>query len=131
MPQLPSGRHIGLSEERLFSALEDASVTVILAFMVSENRMDEIYSAIDILYYEGNADPVELGAQPPGKLYRSGWVVSDVNSDACDWSEEDKFSFKAWLKQPYVQDWMNDISKRISAKLTTAKVPEALRGLFD
>lgn len=93
--------------------------------------MEEIYSAIDILYYDGNADPVEPGAPPPGKLYRSEMVVSDVNTDKCDWPEEDKISFNAWLKQPYVQDWMDDISKRISAKLTTAKVPEALRGVFD
>jgi len=52
MPQLPSGRHVGLSQDRLYDWAEQASFNALAELVSSAAGADDLHPLIDLIEYE-------------------------------------------------------------------------------
>ncbi len=107
MPQLPSGRHIGIGADPLLDLVEDFDSGKIIScwrFLAIEELKD-LYPYIEIFYLEdkeeGKKPRLMENSLPPHaelKQFETGLRVTDVFKSNSDWSEEDKIAFQEFLE---------------------------------
>lgn len=128
MPQLPSGRHVGLTIAPALAMSRAGDFGFHVTSKLYVNSLETFKEVVSVAYLrprEGAPDQLEQ--------YQSGMRLSDIGTDRCDWSREDIEYFDAWLKQDTSQQWLRDSYDEFVATLqgTKAVIPDALKGLLD
>lgn len=128
MPQLPSGRHVGLSHGRALAMADDYRVDLIMALAVADREENGMLKLMNVVCFEPNdlPDPDTLG-----KPYLSDLMGSDVATDKCDWSETDKAAFLEWVNSDRMQRGFESARDEIKERFKKAKTPESLLGIMD
>ena len=94
MPQLKSGRHVGLTVEPYLDAIksgdENLSYFGIVTFRLNVPSPDQLRDHVAIVYYRD-------GGPPNGSAYISGYCIADVLSGTSDFSAAEVEEFREWL----------------------------------
>ena len=126
MPQLPSGRQIALSPDRIMAMAREGTLT--MAFAVAGENFD-ILDVLDLVGFDAS----DASARHPGRPVLLGMLASAVVTDSCDWPNADKTAFAAWLCEPRTQAWLKTIEDELTDVVATVSppLPESLKGVLD
>ena len=132
MPQLRSGRHVGLSKDRLIEwAHSREHMGPLLFFYCYVRSTDELWGSIDVVLFEAASDPTSPGAMPSGP-YLAGYTVAEISGDKCDWNETEKAEFmEEFIKEDRVCKWLAETQTEVEEILKSKPLPESLRGILD
>lgn len=123
MPQLPSGRHVALSNTRLLAEAgrygrcgEPASIGRI------ENA-DDLRPWLDVLYFRPRAgtDAAQASASnlPDGlEPYASGLTLSSIDRNEADWSGNDREAFLRYLASEAAVKWLQRTFDEVAGRRT-------------
>ncbi len=131
MPQLPSGRHVGVSYDRLLQWAESAPHGMLSQAVLALHAAEDLLILLDLLEYadpDNSPSPQDPGA---GKPFLSPVRIADLDTPACPWPAEDQAALLDWLRGPRMTQIFEQAREQLYAILQTRPVPEALRGIFD
>jgi hypothetical protein len=128
MPQLVSGRHVGLNVDRVLALARDGDFNHALALASTIRTPEDLLQVMDLVYFAA-----WRGQPDTSEPYLTGLTVRDISTDKCDWSPEEMRSFDSWLESPPARHWLRERFDELHEVLRTTKtsLPENLRGLFD
>jgi len=129
MPQLPSGRHVGLSNDRLFAWAEDeADIDELGDLIDAAEEPQRLLALIDLTYYRASPAASASGGEP-GEAYPAGITAADFDADDSDWSEADIAFFRDWLEGQRAQEWLlgvrEDLAETLESRTLTDSAPAA------
>ena len=101
MPQLPSGRHVGFTIGVAREKIKANDFTAWMAFKTAVNSIEDMKSVVNIVYYKSDNESPTVDDPRLGEPYISDLVISDIGTDKCTWSEEDKSAFLEIIKIIY------------------------------
>lgn len=105
MPQLRSGRHVGLCTSPYLDAIrsgpEPSTYFAIVALRIHAPSPAELLHHTLIVYFHEDE-----GTPPDAPAYRSGYCVGDILDGRSDWSADEVAEFRAWLKNDQSQRWL-------------------------
>lgn len=122
MPQLPSGRHVGLNPGPLNKMVADIvnNKAVVTWPILEIETPADCLKHMEVIYLipEGEGEEVQLAEESnPGaegmKIQRTGLSIADVMSEESDWPLIDKVAFEAFLTDPAIEPFLNDHFSRI------------------
>jgi hypothetical protein len=131
MPQLPSGRHVGVSYKRLLDWAESAPWGKLSEVVLSLRAAEDFPLLLDLLEYadsENLPTPLNPGA---GKPFLSPVRISELNTPACPWAAEDQTALLDWLRAQQLERMFDQAVADLHSILRSRPAPDALRGLFD
>ncbi len=131
MPQLPSGRHIGLSQDRLYDWAEQASFNALAELISSAHGAEDLHPLIDLIEYEeGHAAP---DAENPdrGEPYISEVRIADLDTSSCPWPEPDQQALLAWLHSERTRGWLQETLDELREMLASKPAPTGMGNLLD
>ena len=128
MPQLPSGRHAALSADYVLAMAREGDFRLSMAFTLEAKSVDDLAPMLNVAYFKPIA-----GKAGPGEPYPSGLMLSDIETDKCDWAAEDVAFFKEWLASDVAQRWMQNVYDELAELIRTVKtpLPESLHGILE
>lgn len=131
MPQLPSGRHVGVSYDRLLQWAQSAPYGALSEAVLALHSADDLLILLDLLEYADPDNPP--GPQHPaaGKPFLSPVRIADLDTPSCPWPTEDQAALLDWLRGPRLAQIFEQARDDLYAILRTRPVPEALRGILD
>lgn len=114
MPQLPSGKHVGITAkalQNLFDHLEDEGNYDRLKKIES---ISDIYPYVEILYFravvidEKDKQPTVITGKLPSNLKEipSGYYLSDKKQIYADWSKEDQLAFESFIALDAINEYL-------------------------
>ena len=131
MPQLPSGRHVGLSQDRLYDWAEQADFNALAELVSSAAGADDLHPLIDLIEYEdGHAAP-DADNPDRGEPYLSEVRISDLETPACPWPAADQKALLAWLHSERTRGWLQETLEELRELLASKPAPTGLRGALD
>ncbi|TNG00467.1 MAG: hypothetical protein EP297_03735 [Gammaproteobacteria bacterium] len=130
MPQLPSGKHVDISKDRLLDWASGIDFSIAIQFSANITRIDELHHFVDLVYYQ-NTGTERSSAEPAGESYLSGLRVSDVGTYKCDWPREDQDWFSDWLKTKQALEWFETLQEELHEILRNKPLPIPLKGFLD
>ncbi|WP_374512032.1 hypothetical protein [Niveibacterium sp.] len=112
MPQLPSGRRIGLSADSVFERVlaGDPEILDQLRTQVQDPR--DLLPLIDLIEFVPT-----VGAKEPGVPNATGLVAADMGTERCDWSQADQNALSNWLASAAAEKWLEDRFDELEAAL--------------
>lgn len=131
MPQLPSGRHVGLSHDAMLKMADNYRIDLLMDIIASDKEHNGILKFINVTYYDATNELPNSDKPTLGNPYLSDLLGSDVATDKCDWTEEDKAAFFEWVNSDRMQQGFRSVRNEFNERLKKAKVPEALHGIMD
>jgi hypothetical protein len=131
MPQRPSGRHVGVSYERLPDWAESAPWGKLSEIVLSLHTVEDFLLILDLLEYADSDRPPSPLNPAAGKPFLSPVRISELNTPACPWAGEDQTALLEWLHAQHLQRMFDHAAADLHAILRSRPAPEALRGLFD
>jgi hypothetical protein len=128
MPQLPSGRHVGLADGPVQELAKTGNMGLKLAFYKAMKKPADLAPVICITYFHPSDDDSILG-----EPYLSDLTLADIGTEKCDWSEEDLVAFNAWLELPRSKDFLQSAYDELKHIIETVKVvmPDNLKGVME
>jgi hypothetical protein len=131
MPQLPSGRHVGLSQDRLYDWAEQAGFTALAELVSLSADADDLHPLIDLIEYEeGHAAP-DMDNPDRGEPYISEVRIADLDTAECPWPKADQQALLAWLKSERTRAWLGETLDELREMLASKPAPSGLRGSLD
>lgn len=122
MPQLPSGRHVGVDPQPLNALIDDiisGKAVVSWPLLAIESKMD-LLAHLAIVYFEeiddGKSFELAKGSLPIDarlKKVVTNKTVVDVFNDNSDWSDEDKSAFWEHLTSERVKPFFNSLLEHV------------------
>ncbi|MHB0986880.1 MAG: hypothetical protein ACYC05_14990 [Sulfuricella sp.] len=117
MPQLPSGRHVAIDPYPLATLLDAASNPANIHKIMGIDSIPKITNWFEVVYFvtpeevHGKGIAAEFGegslTPPPGLVsLRTGCPLSQWETLAADWSDEDRSAMKTFLSEPRCKDYM-------------------------
>ena len=121
MPQLTSGRHVGLSTDRLFRMIDNGSDEARSVAMVwlrlHVNTPEKLRNELAIvLYREGEGTP------PAAPAYLAGYTVGDVLDGRTDWPPQDVADLQAFLATRRAKDHVQTEFEQLSEAIRQSPV---------
>lgn len=112
MPQLPSGRRIGLSADSIFERVlaDDPEILDELRTRVHDPR--DLLPLIDLVEFVPT-----VGAKEPGVPSATGLVAADMGTGRCNWSQDDQAALGKWLASAAAEEWLEDRFDELEAAL--------------
>lgn len=107
MPQLPSGKHVGVTLDPLNKLINDILENQLMtcAPLLRINQMEDLYPYLNIVYFENETDSdtpgLEVGSLPLDaelKPVFTNYRVTDVLSKESEWDGADKEAFINFLE---------------------------------
>jgi len=138
MPQLPSGRQVGIHGLTPDDIIKKVSRTypdlLTLGMKVKEiDSLDAIKPYVSVLFLRETQNPAantldqRSAAIPEGtESYDSGYTLADIDQFAADWSEEDKQAFAEFLASEKVASYFQDVLNQMQTTGTQYQ-----QNLFD
>lgn len=122
MPQLKSGRLVGVSADLLVNAInlgtDESIYAAILAYRLNVSTPTQLKDFLAIAYYrEGEGVPLEATAYP------SGFLVKDVLAGNAGWRPEEVAEFAEWLDaDPRVNAYIEESFQQIGAAILNSPI---------
>jgi hypothetical protein len=128
MPQLPSGRPVGISADYALALARQGNLALSMAFILEARDAEDIAPLVNIVYYR----PID-GEEGLGEPYPSDLMLPDIGTEKCDWPAEDVAFFNNWLASDVVRQWQQNAFEELAELIRTVKapLPEALHGIMD
>ena len=128
MPQLPSGRHVGLSADPVLDLARKGNFQLTIGVIMGITCPDDLDPLINVVYFR----TVE-GTTGRGEPYVSGLMLSQIGTADCDWSAEDLSAFRAWLELDSSRKWKRGVYDELQEIVRTVAppIPDNLKGIFD
>jgi hypothetical protein len=131
MPQLPSGRHVSISPDRVYAMADQFRADLAIALAGVEKEPNGVLHFLNVVYYQP-ADESPTSDRPNlGNPFVSDLMASHIATDECDWSEADKKFFMEWINSDRTQQFLRSVRAEIQERFKNAEVPESLRGIMD
>lgn len=123
MPQLKSGRYVGLAPSPLLALIKfgsDTSVSAaIIAYRLSISSPQQLRDYLTIAYYR----QCDENPPPDALSYDSGFLVKDVLEGKADWSEDEIREFDNWLTaNPKVEMFLTEQFDKINTAIRDSVV---------
>ena len=103
MPQLSSGRRVGLLVDALIDnftqGTDERVYEFIVAYRLSVTKPEHLRDFLPVVYYKQ-----DQGNPPNAPAYNSGFLVMDVLAGKAGWSDVEIAEFRHWLK---VNEYVN------------------------
>jgi len=129
MPQLPSGRHVGIHCLPPDDIIKKVSRTypevslITLGMKVKEiDSLEAIKPYVCVLFVRASSNPEnnqfdERSQSIPenSEPYDSGHTLADIEEFTADWSEDDKQAFNNFLRSEIVGSYFQDVLKQMDA----------------
>lgn len=131
MPQLPSGRHVGVSYDRLLQWAESVSFGELSEVLLALQSPDDLLILLDVLEYADPDNPPSAQDPAAGKPFLSPVRISELDTPTCPWPAEDQAALLDWLRGPRMVRIFERARSDLDAILPTRAIPEALRGILD
>lgn len=133
MPQLPSGRHVGISPDNILDFAKKCDFQQITNFYMHIHDRNMLLHLLHVVLYKDNNNPPLVEQPIIGNPYISDLVVTDIDTTKCNWSSEDKAAFSQWLQEERTQDYLQSIYDKLFEILKANKSPPpaALHGIFE
>ncbi|GAA5178614.1 hypothetical protein GCM10025771_18190 [Niveibacterium umoris] len=112
MPQLPSGRRIGLSADSVFERVLAADPETLAEIQTSVHEPMDLLPLIELIEFIPT-----VGAKEPGVPNATGLLVADLGSERCTWSGEDQDALRQWLTSAAAEEWLEDRFDELEAAL--------------
>ncbi|MCX9155572.1 hypothetical protein OPU71_05480 [Niveibacterium sp. 24ML] len=112
MPQLPSGRRIGLSADRVFERVLASDPDTIAQIQADVQDPNDLLPWVDLVEFIP-----QVGAKEPGVETATGLVAADVGTERCDWPQADQDALNKWLGASQAQEWLEDRFDELEAAL--------------
>ena len=125
MPQLPSGRHIGISQDRLYDWAEQADFAALSEVLSNAQEPDDLHALIDLIEYADGSTPPSADEPDQGEPYLSDVRISDIGSPNCPWPESDQQALLAWLHSERTRGWLQETLQELRAMLPDKPAPRA------
>lgn len=114
MPQLPSGRHIGVGVGTLSELLNDADNGSRLEELYGIVDVIDLYPYIDVMFFrdpdgsEINNTVLAKNSRNPGNLiaYKSGFNFETIESQYNSWDVDDVDAFHNFIESPQMEDFI-------------------------
>ena len=125
MPQLPSGRHVALSNVRLLAEADRYGRCGEPASIARIETADDLRSWLDVLYFRPRAGTdaaqASAGDLPDGlEPYASGLTLSSIDRNDANWSNDDREAFLRYLASETAVKWLqrtfDEVAGRRKAK---------------
>lgn len=110
MPQLPSGRRIGLSADRVFETLEGSDFKAALKLQQQLQEPADLLPLVDLIEYR----PAP-GVAEPGEPHDTGLQVADLDTERCDWPATDQQALLEWLFSEPAEEWLEERYDELTA----------------
>lgn len=96
MPQLKSGRHVGIQPQSFVDQINNGTdvnvYAFILAYRFSVHKPADLRNFLMVVYFKE-----DQGTPPNAPAYHSGFLVRDVLDGKAGWSDEEIEEFRNWL----------------------------------
>ncbi|WP_395789790.1 hypothetical protein [Aquimonas sp.] len=129
MPQLPSGRHIGISQDRLYDWAEQAEFAALSEVLLNAQAPDDLHDLIDLIEYADGSAPPSADEPDQGEPYLSEVSIRDIGSPDCPWPEADQQALLTWLHSDRTRGWLEETLQELRAMLADKSAPKATRGM--
>lgn len=128
MPQLPSGKLVGLSIDPALNMVKQGHLFFRVIFKVQVKSVADVGQAVSILYFQDKE-----GVPYPGEEYVSGITLSALGTERCDWPQEDVEYFQQWLTEDRQKQWLQTAYDTLLEAISKSKstLPENLAGIMD
>lgn len=128
MPQLPSGRHVGVCVSPIIEVIKRGDFSLKMNFMMAVRSVEDIRYMVSLVYYRG-----EDSDGLPTESYAPGLTLVDVDKRKVGWSDEDYSAFAEWQQSEPVKSWMDDSYEEIqeTVKNLKVKLPKNLHGILE
>lgn len=115
MPQLQSGRHVGVLPldltEGLLRGTEEAIYWRIVLFRLTVHQPWDLVRMLPVIYFEEQEDET-----PRLKPYRSGFQVVEVLDGRACWRAQETEEFRVWLEaNATLREWSESMYNQINA----------------
>ena len=131
MPQLPSGRHIGISQDRLYDWAEQADFAALSEVLLNIQAPDDLHTLIDLIEYADGSTPPSVDEPDQGEPYLSDVSISDIGSPSCPWPEADQQALLAWLHSERTRGWLEETLQDLRTMLPDKPAPKPSRGRVE
>lgn len=112
MPQLPSGRRIGLSADRVFERVLACDPETIAQIQAEVQDPNDLLPLVDLVEFIP-----QVGAKEPGVETPTGLVAADIGTERCNWPPADQDALSKWLGASQAQEWLEDRFDELEAAL--------------
>ena len=124
MPQVPSGRHVALSNVRLLAEADRYGRCGEPASIGRIKNADDLRPWLDVLYFRPRAgtDAAQASARnlPDGlEPYASGLTLSNIDRNDADWSSDDREAFMRYLASEAVVKWLQRTFDEVAGRRKT------------
>jgi len=102
MPQLPSGRRVGVVSGPVFEMVRQGDWGTNLQLAAYLASPQDMAPMLNITYYR----PAATGASD--EPYLSGLMLADIGTEKCDWPAEDVQVFQEWMATEIAQQWLRN-----------------------
>ena len=142
MPQLPSGRQVGIICQNILKMAELNAQSVQRYPIHRVKTVHDLYPLVDVLffrtapefqpsaktYHEGSQHLEEVAHKEP---YLSGFTLATLDDEAQTWSPEDRQAFADFLQEPRTQAHLQEVLEVVidsQRRKPAAHIPPGLLG---
>lgn len=120
MPQLKSGRHVGVAPSSLLDELasnDDQRVrALILLYRLTVKSASDLLLTLPVVYF-ANTEVFD-----PRSAYPSNFSVENVLAGEDGWSSEEIAEFRLWLAEnDNFQNWLNEYFREVDTAVRTSR----------
>jgi hypothetical protein len=117
MPQLKSGRHVGLSINPYLAVLtagsDEQRYFAVVALRFNVATPEDLLAHLVVAYFDSSA-----GTPPAAPTYNSGYCVADILEGRADWTPAEVEEFRAFVTVdprfgPWLQQRFDDLDRAI------------------
>lgn len=121
MPQLPSGRHVSISPDRVYAMADQFRVDLALFLAGVEKEPNGVLRFLNVVYYQ-STDELPTSDRPNlGNPFVSNLMASDIATNKCDWKEADKKFFVEWINSDRTQQFLCSVRAEIQERFKNAE----------
>lgn len=122
MPQLPSGKHIGLYPNPLHEILEEAYNGFKVHELMMIKQQEDLFQYIEVLYFKLKEESefrddryFSFSVVPPEELmpYPSGFNLISIQDELKNWEDRDKKSFVNFLNSKRTEHFFEEIIQTV------------------
>ena len=122
MPQLPSGRHVGLDPSPVDALWKDALQAQRVHQLMDIESVDDLLPFVDVIYFrdqdtsEDWSKRMHEGAdQLPPRLepYPSGFNLLSIPDELVNWSAEDQAAFQVFVDRARSSGFLDEMLARV------------------
>ena len=139
MPQLPSGKHLGLDPSPLQKVVSDAYGGLKTHELMAIENIEQLFSHINVLYYRpieearSNIPLAKFSTVPPDGLesYFSGFNLVSIKNELDSWSGGDQKAFIEFLNEKRTNRFLEGLLETVKRyQNELMEHPSTLQGML-